>query len=178
MRAREMNPIERLVIGVGAIHGGQTNNIVCDHVEMNVSIRTQDTALSEHIYKRITQIAESVAADMGGSAKLETYKFSPALHNDLDVIDGIQAAAEKIIGAQNILVKPESMGGEDFAFLSRVKPSMQFMLGVKTPGAEKAYPVHNGRFNPNEDSMAVGIEVFLQFVLDNMHGIDLKEVKL
>ena len=94
------------------------------------------------------------------------------------ITEKLEQAAAKVVGTENISEQVRGMGGEDFAFISRVKPSMQFMLGVKTPGTEKAYPVHNGRFNPDEGSMAVGIEVFLQFVLDNMHGIDLKEVKL
>lgn len=167
MRAREMNPIDRLVIGVGAIHGGQTNNIICDHVEMNVSIRTQDTALNEHIYKRITQIAESVAADMGGSAKLETYKFTPALHNNLHVIDCIQAAAEKTIGAQNILEKPESMGGEDFAYYLQYKPGAMFDLGIGTEGAP-TIPLHNGKLVINENALTVAPQIFVQYILDQM----------
>ena len=167
MRAREMDPIDRLVIGVGAIHGGQTNNIICDHVEMNLSIRTQDTALNEHIYQRITQIAESVAADMGGSAKLETYKFSPALHNDLSVADDIQAAAEKIIGKENILEKPESMGAEDFAYYLQHKPGAMFDLGVGTQGAP-VIPIHNGKMVVNEDALVIAPQIFIQYILDQM----------
>ena len=51
MRAREINPIERVVIGVGAIHGGTTNNIVCDHVEMNVTVRTQSIEMDDEKFK-------------------------------------------------------------------------------------------------------------------------------
>ncbi len=167
MRARELDPTERLVIGVGAIHGGQTNNIVCDHVEMDVSIRTQDTALDEHIYKRITQIAESVAADMGGSAKLETYKYSPALRNDLIVADQIEASAAKIIGRENVLPKAESMSAEDFAYYLQHKPGAMFWMGVGTAD-EPAVPIHNGKMKVNEDGLTVAPQVFVQYILDQM----------
>lgn len=167
MRAREMDPVQRLVIGVGAIHGGQTNNIVCDHVEMDISVRTQSTPLSDHIYKRITQIAESVATDMGGSAKLESYKFSPALHNDLAVVDNIQAAAEKIIGAENILDKPESMGAEDFAYYLQHKPGAIFNLGTGTQGAP-VIPIHNKKLAVNEDALTIAPQIFIQYILDQM----------
>lgn len=167
MRARELNPVDRLVIGVGAIHGGQTNNIICDHVEMDITIRTQDTALNEHIYNRITQIAESVSADMGGSAKLETYKFSPALRNDLTVADHIQAAAEKIIGTENIFENPESMGGEDFAYFLQHKPGAMFQLGVGTEG-KPIIPIHNGKMVVNEDGLDIAPQIFIQYILDQM----------
>ena len=167
MRAREMNPLHKLVIAVGAIHGGTVNNIVCDHVEMNVSVRTQDTALDAHIYKRITQIAESVAADMGGSAKLETYKYSPALVNDPKVTDGICAATEKVLGKGMLRAKKESMGGEDFAFYVQHKPGCMFYVGVLDP-ERPYYPAHNGKMYVNEDALDAPVKVFIQYVLDNM----------
>lgn len=167
MRARELNPIERLVIGVGAIHGGETNNIVCDHVTMNISVRTQSTELDAHIYKRITQIAEGVAADMGGSAKLETYKYSPALHNDPQVADAVEAAAVKIVGAENLIPKEDSMGGEDFAYYLQHKPGTIFYIGVLAP--DKPYcPAHNGKLLIDEDALDIAPKVFIQYILDQM----------
>lgn len=167
MRARELNPTEPVVIGVGAIHGGDVNNVVCDHVTMNVSVRTQSTELDAHIYKRITEIAESVAKDMGGSAKLETYKYCPTLWNDPRVADSICAAAEKVLGKENILPKKETMGAEDFAYYLQHKPGCIFFPGIATEG--KPYtPTHNEKLMIDERSLVVGPKVFIQYILDNM----------
>lgn len=167
MRARELNPIEPVVIGVGAIHGGEVNNIVCDHVVMNVSVRTQTTKMDDHIYKRIGEIAESVAKDMGGSAKLETYKYCPSLWNDPGVADNIQAAAEKILGKENIFDKKESMGAEDFAYYLQQKPGCMFYPGIGTEG-KPITPAHNSKLMINEESLVVAPKIFIQYILDNM----------
>lgn len=167
MRARELNPIEKVIIGVGAIHGGTVNNIVCDHVEMNVSVRTQKTALDEHIYKRITQIAESVAADMGGSAMLETYKYTPALINDLQIADALEAAAVKAVGTDRIFPRNEAMGGEDFAYYLQHKPGAMFNIGIRDEGMPHI-PGHNGKLIVSEKAMEVAPKVFVQYVLDRM----------
>ena len=167
MRARELNPIEPVVIAVGAIHGGTVNNVVCDHVTMNVSIRSQTTQMDAHIYKRITEIAESVAKDMGGSAKLETYKYCPALWNEPNIADRIYAAAEKTLGEANILPKKESMGAEDFAYYLQHKPGCMFYPGIGTEG-EPYTPSHSAGFKINEDSLIVAPKVFIQYILDNM----------
>ena len=167
MRARELNPVDKVVIGVGAIHGGTVNNIICDHVEMNVSIRTQRTELDQHIYKRITQIAESVANDMGGSAKLETYKFVPPLINDLTIVDALEAAAAKVVKPENILPRKEGMGGEDFAYYLQHKPGAMFNIGIR----EKDWPHipgHNGKLVISENTLEVGSKIFVQYVLDRM----------
>ena len=167
MRARELNPVEKVVIGVGAIHGGTVNNIVCDHVEMNVSIRTQKTELDEHIYKRITQIAESVAADMGGRAELETYKYVPALINDLSIADALEEAATKIVGKENIFARKEGLGGEDFAYYLQHKPGAMFNTGIRDEGMPHI-PGHNSKLVISENALEATPKIFIQYVLDRM----------
>ena len=167
MRARELNPIDKVVIGVGAIHGGTTNNIVCDHVEMNVSVRTQNTELDEHIYKRITQIAQSVAADMGGRAELETYKYVPALINDLNIADYLEDAATKVLGKENIFPRKEALGGEDFAYYLQHKPGAMFNVGIRDEGMPYI-PGHNGKLVVSENALEATPKVFIQYILDRM----------
>lgn len=178
MVAREFKAKEPRILNIGAFNGGQTNNVVCDYCRLFCSSRSHDDAVSQKLLDRCTKICSCIAEMHGGEAKVTVNKFLPYVQNDPIVTEKLEQAAAKVVGAENISEHVRGMGGEDFAFLSRVKPSMQFMLGVKTPGAEKSFPVHNVRFNPDESSMAVGVEIFVQFVLDNMHGIDLKEIKL
>lgn len=178
MVAREFKAREPRILNIGAFNGGHTNNVVCDYCKLFCSSRSHSDAVSQKLLERCTKICQCIAEMHGGEAKLTVNKFLPYVHNDPIVTEKLEKAAAKVVGAENISEQVRGMGGEDFAFISRVKPSVQFMLGVKTPGTEKAYPVHNVRFNPDESGMAVGIEVFLQFVLDNQNGIDLKEVKL
>ncbi|MBQ8748594.1 MAG: amidohydrolase [Oscillospiraceae bacterium] len=168
MRARELNPLEKIVIGVGTIHGGNVNNIVCDHVEMSFSIRTQSTPLSNHIYERIQQIANSVAADMGGRAEVEPLKFAPALHNDLTICDQVEAAAVAVIGSEKIGTKAESMGAEDFAYYLEKKPGCLFNLGITKPGTPYI-PLHNEKLIIDEDALDVTPKVFIQYILDQMN---------
>ena len=167
MRAREINPIEKVIIGVGAIHGGTVNNIVCDHVEMNVSVRTQSTALDEHIYKRITQIAQSVATDMGGRAELETYKYVPALINDLNIADYLEEAATKVLGKENIFARKEALGGEDFAYYLQHKPGAMFNIGIRDEDMPYV-PAHNGKLVVSPNALEAAPKIFVQYVLDRM----------
>ena len=167
MRAREINPIEKVVVGVGAIHGGTVNNIICDHVEMNVSIRAQKTDLEQHIFNRITQIAESVAADMGGRAELETYKYVPALVNDLSIVDDLENAAIKVVGKENIFPRREGLGGEDFAYYIQHKPGAMFNTGIRDEGMPHI-PGHNNKLVISENALVAAPKIFVQYVLDRM----------
>jgi len=178
MAAREFKAKERRILNIGAFNGGHTNNVVCDYCKLFCSSRTHDDAVTQKLLDRCTKISQCVAEMHGGEAKVTVNKFLPYVHNDPIVTEKVEEAAAKIVGQENVLLQERGMGGEDFAFMSRVKPCSQFILGCKTPGTEKAYPVHNVKCSPDEDGMKIGIEIFLQFVLDNMHGIALQEVKL
>lgn len=167
MRARELPPLEPVVIGIGAIHGGETNNIVCDYVMMNGSIRSQHTELDKHIYQRINEIVQSVSKDMGGSGEVETIKYSPSLNNDHMVADAVIEAASQIVGRENVCERPESMGAEDFAYYLQKKPGAMFNLGV-APAGRPIVPLHNGKMMVDENVLDIAPQVFIQFILNQM----------
>ena len=168
MRAREIDPFESLIVNIGEFHAGTANNIVPGYAEMTGTIRSLKNETDAYAYRRIQEIAESTAKEMGGSAEVETYKFSPCLINDHAVVDMVFEAAEKIIGNENInRNKPISMGAEDFAYYTLKKPGAQFGIGI-CPEDGKFAPLHNGNFILNEDGLITAPAIWVQIVLDQM----------
>ena len=171
MIAKEFKAKEPRIFNVGAFNGGHTNNVICDYCKMFCTVRTFSDEVTEKILNRMRQIAEGVAAMSCGTAKVTVNKHLPYVLNNPVVKQKVDEAAAKVLGAENVMAKVQGMGGEDFAFLSRKKPSVQFNLGCRLQDAALRHPVHNPKFNIDEDCLAVGVKVFLQFVLDNMNGI-------
>ena len=168
MRARELNPFDPVVIGIGEIHGGHANNVICDQVMMHGTIRTHRNDLDTQIYSRIEQIAQSVALDMGGSAVVETAKFYPVLINDPTISDAIIQASELVVGKDMVREAPFTMEAEDFAYYTLYKPSAMFCLGAM-PSDGNYTPLHNEKMTINEDVLDIAPNVFIQFVLDHMN---------
>ena len=177
MVAKEFSAKTPRVFNVGSFNGGITNNIICDYCKLFCTSRTHDDGVTQKILDRCTQISESIAAMNGGEAKVTVTKLLPYVHNDPIVVEKLWASAEKVLGEGNVLEKVRTLGGEDFAFFSRVKPCAMFMLGSGS-SPETKIPVHNVRMDIDERCLQVGVDVFVQFVLDNMGGIELEEVKL
>lgn len=166
-RARELNPVQPAVIGIGEIHGGRANNILCDYVMMHGSIRTHDNELDQQIYRRIQEICNNVASDMGGRAVVETTKYSPALLNNGQIVDELRESALKVVPEEAFQWSIPGMGAEDFAFYSALKPGALFNLGVQ-PTDGPTVPNHNGKMIVNEDVLDIAPRVFVQYVLDQM----------
>ena len=167
MRARELDPLEPVVIGIGEFHGGTAKNVVCGDVTMRGTIRTLKDSVDKHVWQRINEIAQTVARDMGGTAEVEGMGYNPALLNDHNLADAIVEAATKAVGADMVMEKPISMGAEDFSHYTYRKPGAMFVLGVM-PADGNFFPLHNSKLMVNEDALDVAPRVFIQFVFDQM----------
>ena len=168
MRTRQISPLKPILIGVGEIHGGTANNIVAGDCELNCTLRTLDNETDQFAYSRIEKIAKHTAEDMGGTAEVETYKYSPCLMNDSVVAADLAISAAKVVGKDAVDAnKPVEMGAEDFAYYTLHKPGVMFSLGVR-PESGVSIPVHNGKMTLNEDAFDIGPKVFIQYILDNM----------
>ena len=174
MVAKEIDPVEPRLLNVGSIHGGNTNNIICDHCEMFCSSRTHSDEVSEYIIQRVRQICQSIAQCNGGHAEVEVTKFLPYVINHETMTERMRVAATALLGEEKLLPKQKrSLGGEDFSFLSRKKPAVLVRLGTAGADPNTHAPLHSKNFDIDESCLQVGIDLFTRFVLDNMDGIKL-----
>ena len=161
------------MLNIGSIHGGNTNNIICDHCTMFASARTFTDENSQLLLDRITQIAEGVAAMNGGSAKVTVNKLLPYMDNDETVTKAVFASAAKALGEEKILPRARKLGGEDFGFLARKKPCVMFRLGTKNPeNPATAGALHSAKVQFDDGCFETGLKVMTQFVLDHMEGLN------
>ena len=172
MVAKEFDPAEPVLLNIGAIKGGVTNNVICDHCWMFGTNRAQKDETSEKLIRRIREICEGVAVMNGGRAEVKVTKLLPFVINDATVTAKVRKTAERVLGSDKIFSKPRNLGGEDFSFLCRKKPGMIFRLGTKNEDPATAKPLHNGGIDFDEGCFEVGIPMFVEFVLDNMNGIE------
>ena len=164
MRSRELDPLLPALVGIGEFHGGTANNILCDHVHMHGTIRALNENVDAYLYRRIGEIARSVAEDAGGRIELTTTKHYPVLINNSKVASDL---ARVVRGMEDITLIDDldpSMGAEDFAFFTRRIPGVYFRIGAKN--GDEVIPLHNNRFSPSEEALTVGPRIFLQYIME------------
>ncbi|MBQ9779048.1 MAG: amidohydrolase [Clostridia bacterium] len=169
--AKEISAKKPVIFNMGAIHGGTTNNIICDHCSMFCTLRTWEDSVAEHILDKIHRIIEAVASTAGGRATFTLKKHYPIVHNDETMTALLRAAGVTVVGEENMHVNARGLGGEDFSYLSNEKPGAFLRLGVRNKEKGLTVGAHNGRFDLDEDALELGVKVFKQFILDNQNGI-------
>lgn len=169
---REINPFENCVCSVGTLHAGTGQNNIADYAQMVGTIRVLDMNVDKFIIDRLQKTVKNRAEEAGAKWKITAPLKTPSVYNDPKISSSVLCVLEKIVGRNNICEMPIKLGAEDFSCYQLRKPGCLFRLGTRNK--EKGFDVdtHNAHFQLDEDVLHLGSRAFVQFVLDNMDGIE------
>ena len=172
MVTKEIDGRKCKIVNIGSIHGGTVANVLCDHVAMRGTIRTWDDDVHEYITKRIQEICQGVSITTGGKCEMTVLRSMPYNLMHPKMSEGLRRSAAKVVGAENVVSYARTLGGEDFSFISRAVPAAQFKVGIKPADETGKIVAHSGKFYIRDGGYKPAIETFVNFIFDNMHGID------
>ena len=171
MISTEMSVKERYICSVGKLNAGTAQNIIPDYAEMVGTIRTFNLEIDKYIIERIEGIAESIKRETGIDYKLTTHLKSGVVYNDPKICELVRAAC-RVVGEENTVTAEMRLGAEDFSFYGEKAPAVFFRLGNYNEEKGCVAAAHSSVFKVDDDVLHLGAETFVQFVLDNMNGIE------
>ena len=177
MTSRELNPFAKYVCSVGKLAGGTTQNVIADHAFMLGTVRTFDMEVDAFLIRRIEQIANHVADELGAEVKLDTTLKAFVVYNNPYISSLVLDSAEKVVGKEHIVKMPEKLSSEDFSQYLTKKPGVFIRLGTRNEEKGCVTLPHNNDFLIDEDAFVKGSDTCVQFVLDYMNGIDMDAVE-
>jgi len=134
--SREVKPGEMGVVTVGYIQAGTKNNIIPDHAEMGLTVRTYKQDIRKQILAAITRIAKAEAAAAGAPREplVERYEGTDAVYNDPTLALRLKAPLEAALGKDKIEIAGPIAPSEDFSyFIEQGVPGFYFSLGGADP---------------------------------------------
>ncbi len=120
--SRNKKPVDAGVISVTMIHAGEATNVVPDSVELQGTVRTFTTEVTDLIEKRMRQIAEHHCAAHDATCEFEFVRNYPPTVNSAPEAEFARKVMAGIVGEANVLVQEPTMGAEDFAFMLQATP--------------------------------------------------------
>jgi len=143
--SREAPPSHNVVLTVGAIEAGMTENIIADYAVIKMTIRSNNAETREKVIKAMKRIvrAECVASDSPKEPIIQETTMVPSTINDEEVTARLELAFSETFGADYIKDAPGLGGSEDFDNLATAidKPYCFWTFGgserVKWDEAEK-----------------------------------------
>lgn len=166
--AREVSPLDQVVIAVGAFEAGDisgtVNTMVGDAV-LDGCMRTVDNEVRDRMIERMKEIVKLTARAFRGEATLEIPTSCPDTFNNAELTERLVKSISTC--APNVTIKTQTglMGSEDFSFISKQVPSSFIILGAQIRGEEYC-PNHNPSIRFDENSIPYGAAAFVQCALD------------
>jgi amidohydrolase len=161
--SRHMNPLEPAVVTVGMFHAGTAFNIIPDDAKLSGTTRTFNLDIWNSWEERLEKVVRGVCESMGAQFELKFSKgYPPTINND-SIAEVVRRCAQKTVGAENVVEPERTMGGEDMSYFLQQSKGCFYALGV---GRQEFTPVHNSRFDFNEDVLALGVETHCRTALD------------
>jgi len=162
--SRQLSPMQPAVITIGSVHGGTKENVIPDHVTLAGTVRAFDPGVRKDIPRRMETIVKGITEASGARYDLE-YTFGyPVLINDSEMATLARRAAERAVGAGNVVTSEPAMAAEDFAYYLQEAPGAFVSVGVGTQTKGERPSSHSPRFRLDEDGLPFGVAFYLSLV--------------
>jgi hippurate hydrolase len=152
--SREVKPGEMAVVTVGYIQAGTKNNIISDHAEMGLTVRTFKPDVRKLVLASITRIAKAEAAAAGAPREpsVERYEGTDLVYNNPELAEKLRAPLEQALGKDKVQIAEPIAPSEDFSyFVEQGVPGFYFSLGGADP-AKLAEAKASGTHLPSNHS--------------------------
>jgi hippurate hydrolase len=134
--SREVKPGEMAVVTVGYIQAGTKNNIIPDHAELGLTVRTRKTEVRQQVLAAIARItkAEAEAAGAPRPPLIDHYEGTDLVYNDPALAKRLREVLEAALGRENIVITEPITPSEDFSYFTEQGiPGFYFSLGGADP---------------------------------------------
>ncbi|MES0153570.1 M20 family metallopeptidase [Mesorhizobium sp. M0018] len=150
--SRNVNPIETAVVTVGTIHGGTASNVIPEHAEITLSVRSFSAEIRDTLEQRIRNIAALVAQAHGATVEIEYERGYPVVVNSERETSFATDMAVELVGQDKVSVCPLIPGSEDFSYFLEHKPGCFLRLG----NGEDSAILHSSKYDFNDGNLTVG----------------------
>jgi amidohydrolase len=134
--SREVKPGDMAVVTVGYIQAGTKNNIIPDHAELGLTVRTNKLEVRKQVLAAIDRItkAEAEAAGAPRPPSIDHYEGTDLVYNDPALALRLKGVLETALGKDNVVMEEPITGSEDFSYFTEQGiPGFYFSLGGADP---------------------------------------------
>jgi len=160
--SRNVDPIESSVVSVTQIHAGDTWNVIPDAAVLRGTTRAFRPEVQDLIERRVREICGGIAATYGTQVKVRYERRYPPTVNAARETEICASVLERMVGAENVIRVPPTMGSEDFAFMLQAKAGCYVFVG-NGPGAGGCM-LHNPNYDFNDEVLPLGASYWANLV--------------
>ncbi|MGX7239494.1 M20 metallopeptidase family protein [Enterococcus raffinosus] len=157
--ARNIGPLDNVVLTFGTIHGGEAMNIVAKEVVLHGTMRAFDDQVYDEVVRRTELLAGEIANGYGCEAIVDFNHMYRVVDNDPKMVETLEKVA-----ADYYVETPPYLIAEDFSMYQQEIPGMFFFLGIRDEEKGYTYPLHSGKMKFDEVNLLLGIQTYVNLI--------------
>ncbi|MEI5994980.1 amidohydrolase [Candidatus Enterococcus mansonii] len=173
--AREVSPLDPVVVGIGVLDAGTRYNIVANHARIEGTVRAFSHETRAFVLKRVEEISEQIAqAHRTKIASFEIHDAAGPLINEDNATALAQKVAAEIVGSENVVTDyTKSLGADDFAQFLLKAPGVYGRVGTRNlDNPDTQYGHHHEKFDIDEAGLALATEFHVKYALTYLNSIE------
>lgn len=156
--SRSIDPLQPAVLTIGRLKGGTARNLIAERAVLEGTLRTFDLNIYKSISEKMIQINKGLESMYDVEIQTEFIDFCPPVINDNKLFKDFVEILDK---DEFVEMGPMTIS-EDFGFYQTEYPGLFFMLGCRNEELGYIYPLHNSKFNFNEDILLKGLDMYIR----------------
>jgi amidohydrolase len=152
------------VCSAGMLSAGTAVNVVPTTAQVSGTVRTFTDAQRVEVFARLNALCADMGDAHGVAVHLEVPESTPAVVNDGEVTDVVEAEARAALGPRGVIRMPPSGPSDDVSeFLNHLPGCYFFVGGAGSDGTSGMH--HSPSFSVEDESLRVGATVVLRSAL-------------
>jgi metal-dependent amidase/aminoacylase/carboxypeptidase family protein len=165
---RQFDVFDPVVITVGSLHAGTTDNVIPDEATFSATVRTFSAPARELARDAALRAIREIAGAHGLSADAQFVAGYPVTVNDATELAFAQQVIGTSFGPHAFIQTPNPItGSEDFSFVLEQVPGAFVMMSACAPGTDAALAPFNHSAEAVFDDAVVadGVTLYAQLAL-------------
>ncbi len=162
---RLVDPRAGMCVVWGHIAAGVASNAIPRTGVLKGTVRVLDKTAWEEAPRLVQRVVEDLVSAYGAHAEVRYERGVPPVVNDGPATALFTAAVRSALGEGAAVPTLQSLGGEDFAWYLDAAPGSMARLGVKPPGLERPYDLHQGAFDVDEAALPIAVRALVAVAL-------------
>jgi amidohydrolase len=167
--SRRLDPRAGATLVWGRIGAGQAANAIPSVGEVAGTFRCLDSTVWAIAGSIITDAVHEIVRPYGVKAEVLHTRGVPPTVNDAGAVQVAEAAVRAELGEASVVLTPQSLGGEDFAWILEKVPGAMVRLGTRTPGGQ-THDLHRPDFDVDERAVPLASTVLGSIALQDLCG--------
>ena len=152
------------ILGIGMINGGVKNNIMADSVRLEGTLRAVGDDKFNYLLDYLEEKMKILSEESGAKIEVNLESKLPSVVNDYNLVQIGRKIGEDIFKERFVLGEKVYLAGDNAAYYFQKTPGIRIVFFAKKEN-EINYPLHNSKFDFNEDIFYYALSTIYQMVL-------------